>query len=310
VKIGPYSVLESLATGGMAEVFLARDDSDSDNNSDGHEAAPPVVVKRLFRHYAAQPTVAAMFRHEAQVLGVLAHATFPRLLAHGRDDDGVPFIAMERITGRPISEGSDDGSSTMPLAAAVALVLALLDGLAYAHARCDAAGSPLRIVHRDVTPANVLATADGRVALIDFGVATSALADGGDASPGALRGSAGYLAPEAITGDAPVDHRADLFAVGVLLYETTLGVRLFPGGALAAMHAITRGDVPPPTARVPGYPRELERVVLRALARLPGERYASASEMTAHLAAAARACGTTPTTAAISAWVRERPRAG
>lgn len=291
--IGRYPVVRKLATGGTSEVFLGR-----------RPEGGPVALKRLFPHYAAHPAMAAMFQHEARVLAAMDHPAIPRALAHGRDGS-TWFLAMEHVPGVDLATLVRAGP--LPLEAALAAVLQLLEALDHAHSRRDEEGVPLALVHRDVTAANVLVTRDGAAKLIDFGLAVSRCHPGEPG--GSLRGTVGYVAPEAITGESTVDARADLFAAGVVLYELTTGVRPFRGSVLEVMHAVVEGETPSPASERVGYPAALARVVQRALARWPEERFASALEMGEAVAAAARASGCVPSRAALGAVVEGQQRA-
>lgn len=293
MKIGRYEIVRKIAAGGMCEIFLARDRA-----IEG--VARPVALKRLFPEHAAQPSAVNMLRHEARVLAQLAHPGVPHVYELGRDGSSC-YLAMEFVPGLDMAAMAKGG--TLPIDLAITIVIQLLEALAHTHARRDAAGRWLQIVHRDVAPANVLVGPEGTVKLVDFGVATS---NARPDEPGTIRGTPGYIAPEAVTGEAPVDHRADLFAVGVLLYEATLGHRLFAGNHVQIMNAVVQGDVTRPSALDPDYPLLVEEVIMQALAREPWARFASAGEMAAHLEAAAYASGHVPSRARLAAYMCER----
>jgi serine/threonine protein kinase len=179
----------------------------------------------------------------------------------------------------------------------------LLDALHHVHTRRGDSDAPLGFVHRDVTPSNILVTADGAVALIDFGLSTSAARS--RLAPAPAAGTPGYVAPETFTQEPP-DGRVDVFAAGAILYELTVGARAHPGNRLQAMHSTVEMPAPRPSAAVVGYPRALEEVVLTALARRPDERYASAEQMADHLTRAARAEGIVPSRETLAACVSRR----
>ena len=287
-----YQFVRRLTAGGTSEIFLAYDMA-----ADGR----PVALKRLFGNLAAEPSIAARFRHEAFLLAQLCHPAIP-VLHEACCEGNQPYLTMAYIPS--VDLATLLASECLPPGCALAAVFALLNALGHVHARRDPDGHWLRVVHRDVAPSNVLITEAGTVALVDFGLATStALAD---TSPGVFTGTAGYLAPEAITGEAPVDLRADLFAAGIVLYEATVGTRLFPGNKLQAMHSATESRVPYPSEIRPDYPRAVEAVVLKALARMPEDRYASAEEMADDLARAARTVGWSASLKALGNLVRPR----
>ena len=289
-----YTPLRSLGIGALSEAHLARD-------AQGRH----VVVKRMHRHCASDPSLVAMFEHEARVMATFDHPGLARLIESGRDALG-PFLAQEHIPGVTLREVFARSAATLSLPAAVAAVTGLLDALAHVHTRTDAAGEALGIVHRDVCPANVLVTPRGAVALIDFGIATSVWRP--DPDRGQLKGTRGYMAPEVVTGERAADARGDLFAAGVILYELTTGTRLYEGSPLRVLHAIAEGPLPSPADAVPGYPSALQDVVQHALARSPEARFESAQVMRAALDAAAREHGIDASPEALARITS--PRAG
>jgi serine/threonine-protein kinase len=183
----------------------------------------------------------------------------------------------------------------------VSAVEQLCDALHHAHERNDDEGRPMRIVHRDVTPHNVMITPDGFAKLLDFGVAHTAR---DDAQPSAVRGTLAYMAPEQVRGQR-IDKRSDVFAVGVLLYELTTGRRLFAGSEVEVMTAIVERDVPPPSHFVPGYPAALEQVVMTALLRDRGRRYPSALHLVRALEEYALSVGVSPNHQALARYYQQ-----
>jgi serine/threonine protein kinase len=287
---GPYRLISRLARGGVGEVFLAADPSVA-----GIERQ--VVVKRLFANWAREPKVAALFEHEARLLAEMAHPAVPQVYAYATDDAG-PFMAMEFAPGIDLAALLERGQR-LPLAHAIVIALQLLEALAHVHTRTTGAGEPMRVVHRDVAPANIRVGPGGSLALLDFGVAQSVWlgADRSDA-----RGSPGYLAPEVVQARA-VDPRADLFAVGVIVHEMLTGQRLFDGGALVAMGKIVEGERVPPSRIEPAVPDALDRVVLRALSVEPDERFATAEEMALAIEQCAAAANVIPSRLALGRWL-------
>ncbi len=265
-----FTIERTLATGGMCEILLARDGSRR------------VVVKRLHAHLRSDERMRAMFAHEAKLLGTLRHPCVPSLYEYDGDEAN-PALAMEYFDGVLLHTWTSTGRAMAPNEA-VACVVQLLEGLEHIHRATDAAGAPLEIVHRDVSPANILLATDGTVKLLDFGIATSRELPA-DAA-GSSRGTAGYMAPEVIAGDA-VDARADVFCVGVILHELIVGRRLFGGDRLNAMRATMENAIAPPSvaaanaALVP-----LDAVMLRVLARDPRDRWPDAGAMRRALEAA------------------------
>ena len=271
-KIGRYELLHKIAAGGMAEIFLARQWGQGGFFRD-------VVIKRLFAHYAEHEHALRMFQDEARLLAELSHPNIPQVYDLGYAD-GFWYLAMEHVGGCTLTDLCRTAAKEqrpMPLAVAIGIVSQVCMALHHAHERRDREGRALRIVHRDVTPHNIIISHDAVVKVLDFGVAQSSARIDTDA--GAVRGTYAYMGPEQVRGK-PLDKRADVFAVGVILYELTTGRRLFRGSDVEIMTAIVERDVPPPSQHVPNYPAELEKIVLNALARDRSRRTAS----TGHLA--------------------------
>jgi serine/threonine-protein kinase len=272
--MGRYELLHKIAAGGMAEVFLARQWGQGGFFRD-------VVIKRLFQHYAEHEHALRMFQDEARLLAELSHPNIPQVYDLGYAE-GFWYLAMEHVGGVTLTDLCRTAAKQqrpMPLAVAIGIVSQVCMALHHAHERRDREGKALRIVHRDVTPHNMIITLDAVVKVLDFGVAqTSARAD---TDAGAVRGTYAYMGPEQVRGK-PLDKRADVFALGVILYELTTGRRLFRGSDVEIMTSIVERDVTAPSRHVPNYPPELEQIVLQALSRDRSRRTGSA----AHLALA------------------------
>jgi len=238
-----------------------------------------VVVKRILPHLADNEQFVRMFLDEARIGALLDHPNIPRIIEVGHDEDGY-FIAMEAVPGKTLSAiqrravrrerplGQADAAFIVGRAAAA---------LGYAHAHTDADGRPLNIVHRDVSPENILVSFEGAVKVIDFGIAT---AHGRltETHVGGLKGKVEYMSPEQASG-APVDHRSDVFSLGVVLWEALSGRRLFRRPTdLAVMRAITKEPIPRPSGPSPIAPR-LQNIVMTALERAPEDRFQGANEM-------------------------------
>lgn len=255
----------------MAEVMLAR--------QWGHGGFfRDVVIKRLFPHYAENEHTLRMFQDEARLLAELSHPNIPQVYDLGYAD-GCWYLAMEYVRGVSLADlcrAAGKHDEPMPLAVAIGIVHQLCLALHHAHERTDREGRGLRIVHRDVTPHNIMLSLDAVVKVLDFGVAqTSARID---TDAGAVRGTYGYMGPEQVRG-RPLDKRADVFAVGVILYELTTGKRLFQGTDVQVMTQIVEHDVTPPSQKLANYPPDLEQIVLSALARDRGQRTPSAAHL-------------------------------
>jgi hypothetical protein len=255
---GRYVLEEPIDSGGMAEVWRALDEV----------LGRPVAVKVLHDNLARDPGFLERFRLEAVAAARLSHPAVVRVFDTGVDE-GVCFIVMELFDGQNLAQIIAERRRLDPPEAA-AIAQSVLDALAHAHSE--------GVVHRDIKPSNVLVGAGRLVKVTDFGIAKAAFA-GDITTTGKLLGTALYLAPEQVA-DQPVDHRADLYALGIVLYEMLTGRPPFKAEtdlATATMR-LTQDPRPPGTLRA-GIPRPLERVVMRALARNPDERFQSAEEM-------------------------------
>ncbi len=262
-----------LAVGGMAEIHLARQGTAS---GDGFHKE--LVIKRLKPELAADPRAVAMFLEEARIGALLNHPNVVQVYDAGQDG-AAPFIAMEYIRGEELNQLCRRGlavSQFLPLEHAVELVRQSAMALGYVHALRDDGGRGLEIVHCDVSPTNLLVTEDGHIKLIDFGIARARGQSWRDEQ--ALPGKLSYMSPEQARRRR-LDHRSDIFSLGVVLYEITLGQRLFRGPAHEVLRRLERCEVRPPTFVRRDFPGMLESIVMRALERDPGDRYASAYDM-------------------------------
>ncbi|MBK8014037.1 MAG: PEGA domain-containing protein [Deltaproteobacteria bacterium] len=266
---GPYRLLKKLAQGGMAEIFVAQD-----------ARGDICAIKRILPHLAHEESFIRMFIDEARIVSHLKHPNIAQVYDQGKHD-GFYYIAMEFVQGHSLLALFERARSLKmqhPLGLLGYVVAEVLSALGAAHSAVDAKGRHLRIVHRDVTPQNVLVSYSGEVKLIDFGVA-KAIARLTATEAGFTKGKLSYMSPEQARGE-PLDGRSDLFSAGIILYEITTGSRLFnkegPGGILGA---IVNEPIPAPSQRMRKYPRELEDVVMRALEKRVDERWAYAEEM-------------------------------
>ncbi len=285
-RFGRYEVIQHLASGGMAEVYLAR--TIGDGGFVRH-----LVVKAMRPSAGLDGTFARMFLDEARLAATLHHQHIAQVFDLGTSEDGSYYLVMEYVHGetvRNVMAAARARSVPLPPGFGVAVAAAVASALAYAHERTDDRGLALGIVHRDVTPANVLVGHDGAVKLIDFGIA-KAVARTSTTMTGVVKGKAGYMAPEQILNQ-PIDARTDVFSLGIVLYELTTGERLFAGATdFESAQRCVEAEVRRPSRVVRGYPRALEEVVLTALSREPGGRFATARAMGAALADAARTDG-------------------
>jgi serine/threonine protein kinase len=297
-RFGRYTLLRPIASGGMAEVHLA-----SFRGAAGVETL--VAIKRILLEHARDPEFVAMFLNEARIAATLHHANVVQAYDFGCED-GRYFLAMEYLRGqdaRRIVQELAQGGRRIPLAIATAIGIGAAAGLHYLHEKRDAAGQPLGLVHRDVSPANIFLTEDGIVKLVDFGIA-KAVRGTGETRAGTLKGKVSYLSPEQCRSER-LDRRSDVFSLAIVLWELTVGRRLFDGGSdLTTLNAIDRCDPPRPSRLVPRYPRELERILVKGLARDRDRRYQTAAEMQDDLEAFARAHRLAVAQGSVSSFVR------
>ncbi len=271
--MGRYEVLTHLATGGMAQIYLAR-------QSGLGAFERHVVLKTILRERAQDQRFVTMFLDEAKLAATLNHQNIAQVYEVDQAD-GAYFMAMEYVHGenaRAILETTLRRGWTIPLELAVMIVSGAAAGLHHAHERRGKNGAPLNIVHRDVSPANVMVGYDGSVKVLDFGIA-KAEERATKTVGGTIKGKYGYMSPEQCKGK-PIDRRSDIFALGICLYELTTLRRAFKGNDdFETMKRIVAGDVILPSVAVPGYPRELEAIVLTAMANDVNARFQNGQEM-------------------------------
>jgi serine/threonine protein kinase len=266
-SLGRYHVDQLLARGGMGEVYLGR-------ISGAHGFVRPVVIKVIRTELVADERVALMFVDEARLAAGLHHRNIVQIIDFDLFDGGA-FLVTEYVAGCDLRMLLHHLRAAPPLEIAVTILAELATGLDAAHDARDGEGAPLSLVHRDVSPGNVLLGIHGEIKVADFGIAKARSRSYHTVS-GSIKGKAPYMAPEQILGE-PIDRRADVFSLGVLLFELTTRTRLYSAhGNATAMKQILEGTVPDPAARRPGYPPELAEIVRRALARHPGARYPTA----------------------------------
>lgn len=268
-----YRVIEKLESGGMAEVFRAE--------STGLEGfRKQVAIKRVLPHLGRNSKFISMFLDEARLSAQLSHSNCVQVFDIGVRDDAY-FIVMEFVDGanlKSIATSMQNKGRTFPIPVAAYIAHEICKGLSYAHELTDRSGVSLGLVHRDVSPPNVLVTKHGEVKIVDFGLA-KASNQLEPSEPGVIKGKFAYLSPEAAHGEE-VDCRADIFAVGIILWELLASRRLFTGDTdVQILHKVQAAKVPPISQFNRSVPPELETIVHRALARDRHERYASAREL-------------------------------
>jgi serine/threonine protein kinase len=273
-RYGDFELIRYLTAGGMADLWLA--------HSPRYEG--DLVVKKIQPRYVEMTRVVKMFIDEGRIAQALDHPNIVRVVDVGHQD-GTYFIAMEYIPGRDLlaicRRGVEVGNF-LPRHLAVAILAQAARGLVYAHERIDSGGDALKVVHCDISPGNIVVGWRGTAKLVDFGIARATIML--RAEDHSVAGKYNYMAPEQIRGE-PVDARADLFALGVILYELTVGKRLFRGRPEQVMRLVLEEPIDPPRHLRPDYPEELEKIVLRALERDPARRYQTARALRTDLMA-------------------------
>ena len=279
-KFGKYTLLRKLAVGGMAEIFLALHRSIS-----GFEKL--LVIKRILPNLTQDGEFLQMFLDEARIAATLNHPNIAQIYDVGSVGDSY-FIAMEYVHGEDLRSivraMKKKAIKSFPLEHGLQIVAGVCAGLDFAHTRTDLQGEPLEIVHRDISPQNVLVTFAGDVKVVDFGIAAAKIAGmKQNTDRGQLKGKIPYMSPEQCQGE-DLDHRSDIFSMGILLWELTTGRRLFRGETeFNTLRKIVEEPYPRPTQFVSNYSPELEQIVMRALAKDRESRYASARDLQADL---------------------------
>ena len=272
-RLGKYELLTRIAVGGMAELFVARTLAQ-------HGFEKLVALKRILASHADDEQFIRMLLAEARLAATLHHSNIAQVYDVG-DDNGTFFFTMEYVVGqdlRQIVRAIQAKGEWLAPEHILQIAIGTAAGLHYAHDKEDGDGNPLGIVHRDVSPSNVLVSYDGSVKLVDFGIARVTALQG-NTGMGALKGKVPYMSPEQCRGE-PLDRRSDIFSLGIILWELTLRRRLFTGeNDLVVAGKVCNEDAPPPTSINPDYPPALEAIVLKALARNRDDRWATAQEL-------------------------------
>jgi serine/threonine protein kinase len=296
-QFGPYLVYERLGVGGMATVHRALE-----RGIEGFERV--VALKRLLPHLAADASFIRSFVREAKLASLLNHVNIAQIFELGRVGTEY-FISMEYVDGRDIRRilrHARKVSGPPPIHVTVGLLLQLCEALDYAHHRVDDEGAPLGLVHRDVSPSNVLVTSAGQVKVIDFGIAKAQSVQL-RTQTGRVKGKLAYMAPEALAGK-DLDARSDLFAAGVIAHELLTARPLFATkNEYQTLMKVQRGEIMPPSTFNQACPPELDAVVLRALARDPDDRFHHASDVRDELHAIRRQYNLQATDRDIAMWL-------
>ena len=296
--IGKYKLVRLIASGGMAEVYLARQ-----AGAAGFEKL--VCLKRILPHLARDKQFVEMFLNEARLAARLDHPNIVSIFDLG-ESNGNYFIAMEFIDGpslRAAAKRAQERGERLPIPEIVKIVCMAASGLQYAHDLAGPDGKPLGLVHRDISPDNILVHRNGAAKVVDFGIAKAANS-GGMTRTGTLKGKVAYMPPEQLRGDA-LDRRVDVFALGVVLYEMLAGQRPWAGDSEVSLIGKIMTEDPQPIAKLrPDAPAGLAAVVDRALAKDRGARYPSCHDLQADLEALLVSLGQTITAARISDFAK------
>jgi eukaryotic-like serine/threonine-protein kinase len=296
---GKYFLLERINVGGMAEVFRAKA-----FGVEGFERL--VAVKRILSNIAEDKEFIRMFIEEAKLSVQLNHANIAQIFDLGVVD-GAYYIALEHVHGRDLRGIFDrcrQLGATMPVSQACFIVMKLCEGLDYAHNKRDQSGRELSLVHRDVSPQNVLVSFEGEVKIIDFGIAKAA-GKGSKTQAGILKGKFGYMSPEQVRG-LPVDRRSDVFSCGIVLYELLTGERLFVGESdFSTLEKVRNVEILPPSTYNRKIPDELERIVLKALSKDVEDRYQNAIDLHDELQAFVYTAGEFYSRKDLAGWMKK-----
>ncbi|HVG57170.1 MAG TPA: protein kinase [Hyalangium sp.] len=272
---GKYVLLSKLAAGGMAITYRAR-------MTGAAGVTKPCVIKQILPHFADDPDFVQMFVSEARVAAQLTHGNIAQVFDFG-EVNGQYFLALEFVYGQPLSKvlrrAAKMGMGFFPIPLALHIVSKMCDGLDYAHRNVGENGEPMGLVHRDVSPDNVLISYEGEVKVIDFGIAKATSVVDKKTSPGVVKGKYPYFSPEQARGRQDLDARTDVYAAGVVLYEAVCGKRPYEGEFVAVLPRILAGDYVPPSQVNPAVSPQLEDIISRALALRREDRFQTAKEL-------------------------------
>jgi serine/threonine protein kinase len=272
-SLGGYVLHHLISEGGMGQVFLAE-------KKGAQEFRKVVVLKRMLPHLMQRPGFVAMFLEEARIVSMLAHPNVVHVFDFG-EFNGAYYLAMEYLPGESLAVMIEEAEQTglrVPVQVALQVLIRVCDGLDYVH-EFGEGGTPLHLIHRDISPANIVVTYQGGVKLLDFGIARAVDRKNLTTAPGMVKGKLAYCSPEQLAA-AEMDRRSDIFSLGAVMFEILTGKQLFARATeIATYCAVTADDAPPPSSLRPEIPPELDRIVGKALRVSPDDRYQTAREM-------------------------------
>lgn len=300
VSLKKFEILELIAKGGMAEVYRART-----TGLEGFEKE--FCVKKILPHLTEDESFVTMFINEAKLAATLSCANIVQVHDLCVSAEGEYFIVMELIDGKDLSDiirAAQIAGCDLPPEIAVYITREVCHGLAYAHARTDRSGAPLKVIHRDISPHNVLVSFDGEVKIVDFGIA-KASSIMTNTAVGVLKGKYGYMSPEQACGQ-PLDARSDIFNTGIVLYEMLVGERCFAGSSdFSTLNLMRNAEVTPPTQLNSRVPKSLEAIVLQALSKDRDARPKTSAELERQLGDWARAESAIATKSELAAFMQD-----
>ena len=298
IRFGKYLILDKIATGGMAEMYQAKITS-----VEGFEKL--VAIKKILPNLTQDKNLVKMFIDEAKLAAMLFHQNIVQIYDLG-SMEGAYFIAMEYIHGkdlRVLTRKAKERNLQLPLEYALYITCRICSGLDYSHNIKDLQGNPLGLIHRDISPQNILVTYQGEVKIVDFGIAKAAKKSA-DTKEGLIKGKVCYMSPEQAAGKA-IDNRSDIFSTGILLYEMVTGERMFQGSDMEVLERVRKADFEPAENIVPDLPSEVSKILSRALAKGVTRRYKSCAQMLADLEECLTAFPVRPSAEGLSQYMKE-----
>ncbi len=286
-SIHAFEILTKLSSGGMGDVLLAR-------RHGAHGFEKLLAVKTIRADLARRPDIRAMFLDEARLVARLDHPVIAHVYDFG-EESGLLYLAMEYVAGVALNKLLIKRQSALPATVALRIAAEVCRGIHAAHELTDLEGKNLGVVHRDLSPGNLILTFDGHMKILDFGIAFMHERESPDTQVGELKGKPSYMAPEQLRAER-VDRRSDLYSLSVVLHEMLTGRKLFTkNNVVATVLAVERGDVPTPSELNPELPKTLDNVVMKGLSKRAADRYQTAREMATALDRAAQQLGDDPT---------------